>query len=472
MKTFNRKPLFLALAGITALGAVGTAQAVGVSATGLGDALVAPYYTVKGTVGTDAYNTLISIVNTTASVKAVKIRFREGKGSAEVLDFNIFLSPYDMWTANLKQDVGGGVVLRTSDKSCTIPRVVDGATFRNTLYVGDKAADNSLARLREGYFEVIEMATFSDASITGHYATHVSGVPRDCTQVTNDQANSDAYDPQGGLSGTVSLVSPGTGLNAAVDPTALVNCNELLGYQFSNQDTPTLGDCEAWSNTPTADGNSVHATWGNGQDAVSASLMKNAIINEYVLDSATNSATDWVITFPTKHHYVPNKGGLIKLFQSALTPTGACDDIILSVWDREEQQPPKGGDDFSPSQTTPFPQLCWEANILTFNNVNLFHSTNTLGYASIFQNGWARVDFIPSNTNLLISKPGAVLVEQNSASLSTTSDTGTFHGLPVIGFAVETFRPVGTSSYAGTFAHRFVPGTDQETNLRPRVTAN
>ena len=43
----------------------------------------------------------MSVVNTTASMKAVKVRFREGKNSAEVLDFNVFLSPFDVWTASI-----------------------------------------------------------------------------------------------------------------------------------------------------------------------------------------------------------------------------------------------------------------------------------------------------------------------------------------------------------------------------------
>ncbi len=36
--------------------------------------------------------------------------------------------------------------------------------------------------------------------------------------------------------------------------------------------------------------------------------MKASVINEYVLDTATASATDWVVTFPTKWAYVDNKG--------------------------------------------------------------------------------------------------------------------------------------------------------------------
>jgi len=232
MKTINRKPLFLALAGVTALGAVSTAQAIGVSPTLLGDALIYPYYTVKGS-GSTAYNTLLSIVNTTGSTKAVKIRFREGKASAEVLDFNIFLSPYDMWVAELDASATGGVQLFTNDKTCTIPRVVSGVEFRNTQYTGDQAKDNSLQRLREGYFEVIEMATYTSGSTIGINSKHANGIPKDCTKVTNDTAADEAQPPTGGLSGTVSLVSPGSGLNAAADAVAMFGCN-ISDYFFSN----------------------------------------------------------------------------------------------------------------------------------------------------------------------------------------------------------------------------------------------
>lgn len=42
------------------------------------------------------------------------------------------------------------------------------------------------------------------------------------------------------------------------------------------------------------------ATWGgtNSVDPVSAVLMHDTIYNEYVLDTITQSGTDWIITFP------------------------------------------------------------------------------------------------------------------------------------------------------------------------------
>ena len=102
MNTFNRKSLYAALAGVGFLGATGVAQAVNINPDGFGQALIYPYYTTNGTGtgGTVApYNSLLSVVNSTASAKAVKVRFLEGKFSREVLDFNLYLSPKDVWTA-------------------------------------------------------------------------------------------------------------------------------------------------------------------------------------------------------------------------------------------------------------------------------------------------------------------------------------------------------------------------------------
>ena len=38
----------------------------------------------QGDINGNSYNTLMSVVNTTSSTKAVKVRFREGKNSVEV----------------------------------------------------------------------------------------------------------------------------------------------------------------------------------------------------------------------------------------------------------------------------------------------------------------------------------------------------------------------------------------------------
>src|SRR5450432_4672902 len=83
-----------AIAGVA--GIANMASAVNLNPDGLGQVLLYPYYTVNS-----GQNTLLSVVNTTAIGKAVKVRFLEGYNSREVLDFNLFLSPFDVWTAEV-----------------------------------------------------------------------------------------------------------------------------------------------------------------------------------------------------------------------------------------------------------------------------------------------------------------------------------------------------------------------------------
>ena len=91
--------LALSLGAVAANVCSSPASAVRLSPDGHGQALIYPFYTARSLASGNAYVTALSVVNTTASAKAVKVRFLEGKNSREVLDFNLFLSQYDVWTA-------------------------------------------------------------------------------------------------------------------------------------------------------------------------------------------------------------------------------------------------------------------------------------------------------------------------------------------------------------------------------------
>jgi hypothetical protein len=140
MNSFQRKSLYAALAGVGALGVTATANAVAINPNGLGQVLIYPYYTVNADPLGSAYNSLLSVVNTTSSAKAVKVRFLEGRNSREVLDFNLFLSKFDIWTAGIIPTSAGGAQVITADNSCTIPEntaLKAGVNFVNFAYVGD-----------------------------------------------------------------------------------------------------------------------------------------------------------------------------------------------------------------------------------------------------------------------------------------------------------------------------------------------
>src|SRR5262252_8053619 len=96
------------LAGVA--GISNMANAVFLNPDGLGSVLVYPYYTVNGGNGT-----LLSVVNTTDEGKAVKVRFLEAYNSREVLDFNLYMSPFDVWVAVVANNGAAGASVCTND---------------------------------------------------------------------------------------------------------------------------------------------------------------------------------------------------------------------------------------------------------------------------------------------------------------------------------------------------------------------
>ena len=125
------------LAGLTGVAGIASiSNAVNLNPDGLGEVLIYPYYTVNGD-----NDTFISVVNTTNLTKAVKVRFLEANNSNEVLDFNLYLSPFDVWTAVITREPGnedGAAVVATQDVNCTVPSFFlqnDGSLNASTPYV-------------------------------------------------------------------------------------------------------------------------------------------------------------------------------------------------------------------------------------------------------------------------------------------------------------------------------------------------
>ena len=218
----NRKNLTAAvLAGLAGIaGIAGTAQAVNLNPDGVGQVLIYPYYTSNG-----GNQTLLSVVNTTNRAKAVKVRFLEGYNSREVLDFNLYLSRYDVWVAAVASpelSVGGvhQTVLYIPDSSCTVPYlygmgVEAGGTqgvqeFLPYAYTGkfEDGGPTGIERASEGHVEMIEMGTMNNDSAreetlllparmgSAMAATHVvaedgSHLPRDCEQLVRNWTDYD-----------------------------------------------------------------------------------------------------------------------------------------------------------------------------------------------------------------------------------------------------------------------------------------
>jgi len=465
METFNKKSLCVALAATGMLGAAGVAQAVNVSADGLGNVLIYPYYTTKKDINANSFNTLMSVVNTTLSTKAVKVRFREGKNSEEVLDFNVFLSPYDVWTAAVTPTADGGAQIATTDTSCTIPKFTSGVpvAFRTTQL---ESGDNGVARTAEGYFEVFEMATYTDASIIGVNAKHSGGVPKDCSKVTDTVASLEQQAPNGGLFGGLTILSPAGGGMFTQDATALANFSTVPAYATTGSTAPTYANASPAISNVIVDKLLYQSSWAAGTPlAVTAALMAERVTNEYVLDVGSKSATTWILTFPTKQPHVNGASAPIKPFTSKyVSKVGACENFYGVVFDREESSPQIiTGTDFSP-QPAPGagPQLCWEAQSVGFGTSNVFGSSNHNSIATPYSNGWSTLGFngiLNTTEHTLVNAAATTVVDLTGVAAPVGGLSFTYYGLPVIGFAAQTFQndaiTISGKTYLSTFGATF-----------------
>jgi len=242
-------------------------------------------------------------------------------------------------------------------------------------------------------------------------------------------------------------------------------------------------------NTTTVVPNVYISTWADsltpglglaGSKAASATMMHADVLNEYILDAATKSDTDWVLTFPTKRLFV-NTFTAIAPFSAPVTASGACEVIDLTFFNREEASAAAAGANFSPLPPgAAANSLCWESTVLSFRNGStnapsspavpslVLGSANvtTVGVTNTFQNGWAAVHFSGPNASAvgLVSVAGAL----GSTTISLTTGLGTagaqtFHGLPVVGFMIRTFNngtlTCGTATcqgnYGGSVSHGF-----------------
>jgi len=483
----------------------GSAQAAFLSEAGTGQVLLYPYYTVQ-----NGYDTYVSVVNTTGSAKAVKVRFIEAMASREVLDFNLYLSPYDVWTGAVTTTAdGNGALLRTGDKSCTSPQITGDVPFRNGAYTtqNDDILTDDLSRTREGYIEMIEMGdlgvpvAYAAPAVGGNLAwrvTHATsganiGLPNDCAYVTTQWVNFGVSDgfattgdlailpPIGGLFGSATLINVAQGTDYSYDPVAIEDFSPTLAlHTRPGSLLPKLGNAFPVSTimraTPGATNSrqAVITNWGLGRgvDAISAVLMHSAVMNEYAIDSAINAGTDWVVTFPTKSLYVPPVGSPLfnaSTFGSFSAPFtkpartssnstvwAACEPVTMGLYDREEKKP-SGNIDFSPAPITGN-TLCWESNVITFNNSKVLGSLNVpMSLTSPYQNGWMSLTF--TGNQALVSPLNQTTII-NPATLTYLTSTTTYFGLPVVGFAVEKYvnGNVGgvLSNYGGAFIHKYM----------------
>jgi len=278
-------------------------------------------------------------------------------------------------------------------------------------------------------------------------------------------ASADTVTGNGGLFGGMTLIDVLEGSDFTEDAVALDAFSATPLWNPPGSILPNLANVNPKISVVTTGTSTYITDWslsGNPADPVSAVLMHNNVYNEYVLDAATKSGTDWVVTMPTKNFYYTGTT-VTKLFQRDFGSTGACDDVAITQYDREERTV-VSQTQFSPPPPTNTDSICWEANVITFNNSNVLGSKNLANIPTTFQNGWVALNFngstVTAGRHQLVG--GASTVFSIATGTTTTLAATTFNGLPVVGFAAQSFNN-GTltangaqelSNYGGNFVHK------------------
>jgi hypothetical protein len=360
-----------------------TTEAMSLNSRDNGQALIFPYYTVN-----TGSQTLLSVVNGTEAGKAVRLRFREARNARTVLSVNVYLSPFDVWTASIfsltetAPSNPGNVV--TTDKSCTVPKIRQNLElpmlsngnryhpFSNYAYTGanDDAGPDTLDRSREGYFEIIEMGEVVDRTRNTLSALipDSNGQPFGCQQIerawlplsvehpdfaywtVNSQVDIDP--PRGGLLGAVSIVDALAGTMMSYRPDAIDAFSDIALHSAPNAAQPTLGSARTNATTAVAqvfdDGTLVTSTYPieRAIDAVSALFMQDEVFNEFVTSPSVGGASEWVVTLPTKYAYTDEAivgqtavAPFTRIFPAASSAQNsgvATVDIKYEIFDREE----------------------------------------------------------------------------------------------------------------------------------------
>jgi hypothetical protein len=461
------------LALTAAMLAAAPAQAVYLSLDGQGQALVYPYYTVQSA-GGNAFNTYMSIVNHASDAKAIRVRLRESRDGRAVASLNVYLGQDDVWTAVLVPD-GAGARLLTRDASCTEPLLPaqDGVSSLSITTL------DGIERTREGYIEVLEMATLGPLMRMATAHTE-SGMPANCAAV-QQTITEPMGPPSGGLSGTLTLINVADGSDFSVNADALSELALRPYHRAANDSYPGFAAAEVEPvSVVNAGGVIYRSLWPTGLHAVAGAYMRSEALAEYALDEVTRSMTDVVLTFPTRAYQLTDMlPGAIPPFTRAgfwepgcgVTPNGdpvldrrGSGEIFQARFANRNQSNADSALGSFPELPNPHPRICAAAAVIPVGymptdsiasltgSISRGLSAGALAVSRNFQNGWVHLrparNYSDEVVPFLDSLPGSTRTD--IATGQVTAGAHTYTGLPMTGFVMRTLRNGTLSCAAGT----------------------
>lgn len=413
--------------------------AVELSDNDQGDVIIFPFYTVE-----NDHTTTVNIVNNTDKVKAVKIKFKDRFFDRDVLDFNIYLAPYDEYHFTLDDTISNSsdhlgeqsTIFYREDSSCT-PYLSD-AYFPNGqpflpffMDQVDSQFDRNMDRTQTGTMSVIDMGEVIEPEAQAILFTN--GVPNDCPRITdnwyyyywNGAGTQSMSTIKGGLSASMLISNELSGASSNMNPIVLNNTFIKEIYHTS----PGSLDLNFYSGFTDSmikrNGTSEVYSWDYEVQALASLMQKTEISADFDVTQADSVDVSWVITLLNKSSFVrtgfgyPTTAILPFLNIRNVTDNGACDEFIVEVKD-------EFGNILNPVLNQDF-KLCESVNVVPIREFgqlptlvidDTFRSSINVGYLT---KGSITLKTLPEN-----QMTGYFQGNQNQAA--------TFYGLPIDGF--------------------------------------
>lgn len=273
------------------------AQAVHLSDTGRGGALIVPYWTAAG--GND---TLLTVRNHGDEATAAKFRQMDADGG-QIGAWNIYLDAGATYTLTMSKASGQLLVLDNLDNACVAPLA--------TAFNG--AASMRSPGFENGYIEIIEMGRAADDS-----GTEAADEWPACEEVNErlfygvwrDDPNAGMLPPGGALAASVSLIHVEVGGMTTIDATALAGFSDIAQHTLPESDVPNLS-------TPHESGAGAGKTrsrictetecrtdaWDVPVEAVAAVLMAKSLEADVAINPAIGAQAELVMVKPLERYW-------------------------------------------------------------------------------------------------------------------------------------------------------------------------
>lgn len=399
------------------------------SDSGLGGALILPYWTVSK--GND---TLLSVRNESDQASALKLRFLDEEGALLEV-FNLYLDARTLWGVAVTQ-LGGQSMLLPTDVGCMLPAP-------SLSHGGIPALSLGAPR---GSLEIIEMGVAGDEQqdlvSNGRWLGCAALADAFAAGTWSEDANAGMQPPAQSISGTARLINVGVSGMSSVPATAIGGFSDIAQHTDPESALPDLANAfdlgsdhgGVRSRVCVASGCRIDE-WERSIEAVAAVLMVSRQTVQYAIDPDLGAEFEWLMHRPLKRYEAEIEGFAIgslpemevRSSQGVARPVNPRPCIIPNAECLITRSTIPGGAIF---QSLPFNTV--------FGPGGAILESSLLGHPAVIHPVYALSGAWLFDAAL---KSGTAIVEFDSGNaLPLTATDGTrFLGEPLISFALQQF---------------------------------